>query len=79
MNILKALFCDLKSGEFSSSKTWFHIGCIAMTFVFVKQSIITPELLLSYGGIVAGNNVAIFWLKRRYDVGTIEKSPTILN
>lgn len=65
-NIFKAFFFDNKTNQFSTSKFWLNVGYIAITWVFI-QTTLTWELLTAYGAIVAGNNVAIFWLKRKYD------------
>ena len=71
---LQALLCDNKTGLLSSSKLWLNIGYIAMTIVFLRQQNISWELLLTYGAVVAGNHVAIFWLKQKYGGKNTDKS-----
>ena len=66
VKMLSASFCDVKTGEFSTSKLWLNIGYIAMTAVFLRQTELSWELLLAYGAIVTGNHTAIFWLTRKY-------------
>ena len=62
------LFTD-ERGKLSNSKFWNMVGYTAITWAFVNHSLafaLDWELLTAYGAIVAGNHVAITFLKRRY-------------
>lgn len=59
------LFADEKTGKFSSAKFWLHAGCGALTYALLRTEL-TPELVLAYGSVVVGNNVAIQWIKKKY-------------
>ena len=61
------LFRDEKTGRLSSTKTWAHIANVVMTYVVVKQAqTASYELILAYGAIVGGSQLASYWLKLRY-------------
>lgn len=62
---LADLFADEKTGKLSSSKVWLNVGCAALTYALLRTPL-TAELVMAYGGVVVGNNVAVFWLKRKY-------------
>lgn len=64
--LLKSLFCDDGNGSLSHRKIWTNIGFTAMTYVFVRQAVITADLLLAYGAVITCNSAALFWLKNRY-------------
>ena len=71
---LQALFCDAKTGEFSTPKVWLNIGYLAMTIVFIRQTELSWELLLAYGAVVTGNHTASLWLTRKYPNDSIAPS-----
>ena len=50
----------------SATKTWMHAANVIMSVVILRQNEMTWELLATYGAIVGGNHIAIFWLKRKY-------------
>lgn len=66
-SIFSALFFDTKTGTWSNTKVWMHVGYIVMTYRFVTDISPSWEVYTAYGGIVAGSHVAMFWLKRKYD------------
>lgn len=64
------LITDHKTGKLSSSKVWLNIGCAALTFCLIRQAAITYDIILAYGGIVVGNNVAVLWIKGKINADT---------
>lgn len=59
------LVTDEKTGRVSTSKLWLNIGYAALTYALLRSPL-TADIVFAYGAVVAGNNVAIYWLKRRY-------------
>lgn len=62
------LITDSKTKQLSSAKIWQNIGFAAMTYMVLKHPP-TADTMLVYGAVVAGNNVAIAWIKRKYGAG----------
>lgn len=64
---LKGLFIDHDTGIISHTKVWNNIANLIMSIVMLRQSI-GWEMLLTYGGVVGGNQALNLWLKRKYAV-----------
>lgn len=66
---LLSLITDDKTGKPSHSKIWSNIGAAALTRIMLKlpPEQISMEIILAYGGLVMGNNLLIYWMKRHYN------------
>lgn len=64
MNLFSA-FLDEKTGKFSTSKLWLNVGYGALTYSLLRTEL-TAELVFAYGSVVCCNNVAIYFIKRKY-------------
>lgn len=56
-------------GKLAASKIWNHIGFIALTYVLILRAEVTAEVIFAFGAVVAGNHIAIYWLKQKYNHG----------
>ncbi len=61
------LVIDDKTGKVSPTKFWTNVAYAVMTYLMIINKEISPELMLSYGGIVGGSYLGKIWLTRHYD------------
>jgi hypothetical protein len=70
------LVCDGNPPTLSTTKIWTHIGYTILSYCLLQHvqqgNELTPELVISYGGVVACHHILIYWLKKKYGVTTNE-------
>lgn len=61
---MKFLFYTKADGQLSASKTWKTIAFAVGTYIILRQSEVSADMLGMYLGVVGGSEVASRWVER---------------
>jgi hypothetical protein len=70
------LITDEKTNRLSATKLWLHVGHTILSYAMLKhvaQHALTFDIIIAYGGIVAGHHGLVLFLKKKY--GMQNESP----
>lgn len=65
------LITDEKTNRLSATKLWLHIGHTILSYAMLKHvatHALTFDIIIAYGGIVAGHHGLVLFLKKKYGV-----------
>jgi len=63
------LITDEKTQRLSATKLWLHVGHSILSYAMllhVQNHPLTFDIIIAYGGIVAGHHGLIYFLKKKY-------------
>lgn len=67
------LVADKTTGKLDSAKIWKHIAFIIMSQAMLTNTV-TWDLMLAYGSVVGGSQVAIMLIKYKYGGANVSDS-----
>lgn len=76
------LFTDEKTKRLSSTKLWLHIGHAILSYAMLKHvsnHALSFDIIIAYGGIVAGHHTLVYFLKRKYGVPPDDKNSNTIS
>lgn len=73
------LVTDERTNRLSSTKIWLHIAHFILSYAVLKhvtQHPLTFDVILAYGGVVAGHHSLVYLIKKKYgETANVDSSP----